>query len=101
MQNQIENFKNCVFQEAEHRRITEQQQRNAVSRKSLPTNLAQNQQKQAKPSGQSEQTQTQQAWQYQQPHHQLVIHQVCIMGIVILMFSNDLDSQINKIDILF
>ncbi|XP_052119946.1 uncharacterized protein LOC113204576 isoform X3 [Frankliniella occidentalis] len=68
-----DHYQHWLIQEAEHRRITEQQQRNAVSRKSLPANLSQNQNPQSKPT--SVQPNGQPSWQYQHSQHQHSMHQ--------------------------
>lgn len=70
-------FYGFTLQEAEQRRITEQHQRNAVSRKSLPANVSQSQHV---PAITSVQPQTAQGWQYPHAHHQH-IHQVSVSSV--------------------
>ncbi|KAJ1531716.1 hypothetical protein ONE63_000382 [Megalurothrips usitatus] len=70
-----DHYQHWLIQEAEHRRITEQQQRNATSRKSLPPNFAQGH-SQPKLTTQPAQQPPPQSWQYQHPHHQSNVHQM-------------------------
>ncbi|KAK3922898.1 hypothetical protein KUF71_001557 [Frankliniella fusca] len=67
-----DHYQHWLIQEAEHRRITEQQQRNATSRKSLPSNLSQSQNSQSKVQSANGQP----SWQYQHSQHQNTMHQI-------------------------